>query len=68
MPTVDDLAERLDAACANHIRFHNRVDPELLDIRRKMWATAAHTIEVLIEQRVEARLAECPKIPRKRRK
>jgi hypothetical protein len=62
MALVDDLAERLEKAAADHIRWHNREDPEILDIRKSHWRLVAHTIE----QMVKAEIEQCLKKPRRK--
>ena len=67
MAAVDDLAERLEAACANHIRFHNRSDADLTEIRRGMWRVVANTIVLLVDERL-AGPDPCLKTPRRPRR
>lgn len=56
MALADDLAQALETACANHIRWHNRGDADLLQMRRDLWRRVA---ELIVDTR-------CLKTPRKK--
>lgn len=62
MALVDDLAERLEKAAADHIRWHNREDPELVDIRRSHWRLVAQTVELMVRSEIE----QCLTKPRRK--
>jgi hypothetical protein len=59
------IAKALEEATQQHIRFHNRSDSELQELRARLWDAVQGEIEKLIDEKVNERSRQQSTLHRK---